>query len=165
MEPLTTRARRLREASRAETRAPAFLWYAAAEGGRFSVFELLRMRKRFPRGWTVVDMVEGMLGGDESSGCSDGEEDGEGRAAWPVALYEGESNRADDRRYVTRLQNCLGWPSFCGPLFGSVGVALADLPQKATLGRRTRNRLASFLAHPAIRQSIVLFSAWARLRC
>ncbi len=62
MDPLTTRARRLREASRAETSASAFLWYAEAEGGAFSALELLRMRKRLPRGWSMVVMV-----GEEAS--------------------------------------------------------------------------------------------------
>ncbi len=52
--PLTTRARLLREASRAETRASAF--FEDADGGRFSAFEDFLIRKRLPRGWTKVTM-------------------------------------------------------------------------------------------------------------
>ena len=79
--PLTTRARRLREASRADTRASAFL--EEAEGGRFSAFELLRMRKRLPRGcMSMVDIV-----------CS-----AKAGAGWRGGVEYEEAGRAGDPR-------------------------------------------------------------------
>ena len=57
--PLTTRARLLREASRAETSASAFL--EETGGGRFSAFEDFLMRKRLPRGWTKVTMSKVLM--------------------------------------------------------------------------------------------------------
>ena len=61
--PLTTRARLLREASRAETSASAFL--EEADGGRFSAFEHFLTRKRLPRGWTNVTMSQVLMESEE----------------------------------------------------------------------------------------------------
>ena len=129
--PLTTRARRLREASRADTRASAFL--EETEGGRFSAFELFLMRKRLPMGWTMVDMLmltipglggvmrrwrglrnmqkRGVLGlGRRTEGGLYG--------GWAVEQETGH-------RYVTRLQNCLLGHRRRRRVFGTVGVPLA----------------------------------------